>query len=228
MADVLPSSNEIAGDAGTARASDDSRKNKLVEELDELLERYLHTLDEYQRVRSELSNQLSSGFMSLAQANFHNSSSAIRYGKDCYDDRMQAIRRVHMSEILDDSSRSGRSHFSIKLRDKSGSTESSKSEVPKEKEIPEEHASDTSSPDLNEESAQEPEQDKEESINGNVKPPDPLRWFGILVPPALRTAQSTFIAATEGPIARLATVAIDLRSQEIEIGRMRKQIKKIS
>jgi hypothetical protein len=32
--------------------------------------------------------------MSLAEANFHNSSSAIRYGKDCYDERMQAIRKV--------------------------------------------------------------------------------------------------------------------------------------
>lgn len=228
MADVLPSPNGITGDASIAKASDDSRKNKLAEELDELLERYLHTLDEYQRVRSVLSKQLSSGYMSLAQANFHNSSSAIRYGKDCYDDRMQAIRKVHMSEILDDSSRSGRSHFSIKLQGESGSTESSKSEVPKEKEIPEEQTLDTSLPTSNEGSAQEPEQEKEDSSEGSVKPPDPLRWFGILVPPALRTAQSTFIAATEGPIARLATVAMDLRNQEIEIGRMRKQIKKLS
>lgn len=56
---------------------------------------------------------------------------------------------------------------------------------------------------------------------------DPLRWFGILVPPALRTAQSTFTSAVEGPILQLATIARDLRTQEMEIGRMRKQIKKL-
>jgi hypothetical protein len=56
---------------------------------------------------------------------------------------------------------------------------------------------------------------------------DPLRWFGILVPPALRTAQSTFVGAVEGAIPQLATVVRDLRAQEIEIGRLRKQIKKM-
>jgi hypothetical protein len=58
------------------------------------------------------------------------------------------------------------------------------------------------------------------------KSTDPLRWFGILVPPALRSAQSTFITAVEGPVPQLVTVARRLRNQEIEIGRVRKQIKK--
>lgn len=61
----------------------------------------------------------------------------------------------------------------------------------------------------------------------SAKSNDPLRWFGILVPPALRTAQSTFIAAVEGPIPQLATIARDLRAQEIEIGRVRKQVKRL-
>jgi hypothetical protein len=56
---------------------------------------------------------------------------------------------------------------------------------------------------------------------------DPLRWFGILVPPALRSAQSSFIAVVEGPVPHLVSVARELRSQEIEIGRVRKQIKKL-
>jgi hypothetical protein len=55
---------------------------------------------------------------------------------------------------------------------------------------------------------------------------DPLRWFGILVPPALRSAQSSFVGAVEGSMPRLSNIARDLRNQEIEIGRMRKQIKK--
>lgn len=56
---------------------------------------------------------------------------------------------------------------------------------------------------------------------------DPLRWFGILVPPALRSAQSSFTTAVGEFVPQLATIARDLRSQEIEIGRVRKQIKKL-
>jgi hypothetical protein len=58
-------------------------------------------------------------------------------------------------------------------------------------------------------------------------PKDPLRMFGILVPQVLRDAQASFVAAVDGPIPRLAAVARDLRMQEIEIGRVRKQIKKL-
>ena len=56
---------------------------------------------------------------------------------------------------------------------------------------------------------------------------DPLRWFGILVPPALRSAQASFVSAVEDPILQLSTLASDLRRQEVDIGRLRKQIKKL-
>lgn len=78
-----------------------------------------------------------------------------------------------------------------------------------------------------EEAKEAPESEKQKASSGSVKPLDPLRWFGILVPPALRTAQATFITAVEGPVARVATLAMDLRCQEVEIGRVRKQIKKL-
>ncbi|KAI8937612.1 hypothetical protein NX059_005322 [Plenodomus lindquistii] len=231
MTEVLPSTNGTAEDAGATRAQDTSRKDDLIEELDVLLERYLYTLDEYQKIRNELSKQLSSGYMFLAQANFHNSSSAIRYGKDCYDDRMQAIRTAHMSEVLDDTSRSGRSQFTVKNQYAEKPTDLFKDESLKEEQVPEKQTSQESpdTPEAKEESTtSDAEEEKGKAGNGAVKPPDPLRWFGILVPPALRNAQSTFIAAVEGAIPRLATVAMDLRSQEIEIGRMRKHIKKLS
>jgi hypothetical protein len=54
-----------------------------------------------------------------------------------------------------------------------------------------------------------------------------LRWFGVLVPPALRFAQSNFITAVEDTVPQLANVARVLRNQEIEIGRVRKQIKRL-
>lgn len=66
-----------------------------------------------------------------------------------------------------------------------------------------------------------------EQTKQHMKLVDPLRWFGILVPPALRTAQTSFIAAVEGPIPRLASLARDLRTQEIEIGRVKKQMKRM-
>jgi hypothetical protein len=56
---------------------------------------------------------------------------------------------------------------------------------------------------------------------------DPLRWFGILVPPALRSAQSAFVSAVEEPIPELANLAGSLRNQEITIQRLRKQIRKL-
>lgn len=56
---------------------------------------------------------------------------------------------------------------------------------------------------------------------------DPIRWFGILVPGALRSAQASFVCAVEGPIPRLSTLAADLRKQEVEIARLRKQIRRL-
>lgn len=55
---------------------------------------------------------------------------------------------------------------------------------------------------------------------------DPLRWFGILVPSSLRSAQSTFVSAVDGAIPELATLGDSLRKQEIAIQRLRKQIRK--
>jgi hypothetical protein len=56
---------------------------------------------------------------------------------------------------------------------------------------------------------------------------DPIRWFGILVPPALRAAQASFVSGVEGSIPQLATLAAQLRRQGVDIGRLRKQIKKL-
>jgi coiled-coil domain-containing protein 115 len=53
------------------------------------------------------------------------------------------------------------------------------------------------------------------------KPKDPLYWFGILVPPALRSAQSSFVGAVD-VIPKLVSVQEEMRIMEIEIRRARK------
>ncbi|EUC41274.1 hypothetical protein COCMIDRAFT_40530 [Bipolaris oryzae ATCC 44560] len=213
-------------------------KDDLLDHLDDLLERYLHTLHEYQQVMQQLSKQLSNGYMSLAQANFHNSSSAIRYGQDCYDERMQAIRKFHVSE----GKTSDVPHFSVHKSDCSDESVDASDDVSKKEDVQKskndsEHVTPTAPESKQEEEEPKMTSNAEESSSASEegkektkttkKSNDPLKWFGILVPPALRTAQSAFVNAVETPIPQLATLARDMRMQEIDIGRVRKQIKKL-
>lgn len=57
---------------------------------------------------------------------------------------------------------------------------------------------------------------------------DPLHWFGILVPPALRTSQNSFKTAAMQSIPALASLAKELRDIEIEVRRARKKLRKAS
>lgn len=53
---------------------------------------------------------------------------------------------------------------------------------------------------------------------------DPLNWFGILVPSALRRTQSSFKTAAEEIVPRIATVDREMRQVEIEVRRVRKKM----
>ncbi|KAK4241693.1 hypothetical protein C8A03DRAFT_30136 [Achaetomium macrosporum] len=55
------------------------------------------------------------------------------------------------------------------------------------------------------------------------KPADPLRWFGILTPLALRQAQGHAIKAVEEIIPRLATLSVEMAAVELEVRRARKR-----
>lgn len=67
-----------------------------------------------------------------------------------------------------------------------------------------------------------------EGKDGSPEPKavNPIRMFGILVPPALRSAQASLREAVDGPIPRLASVTGELRTLEREIGRARKAVRK--
>lgn len=69
--------------------------------------------------------------------------------------------------------------------------------------------------------------DSKDAEESKTRVVDPIRWFGILVPPALRSAQVSFVSGVEGPVSQLSSLAADLRRSEVDIGRLRKQIKKL-
>ena len=54
---------------------------------------------------------------------------------------------------------------------------------------------------------------------------DPLRWFGILVPPALREAQIEFANGLEN-VLPLCNLNLEMEELEIEIRRVRKRLGK--
>lgn len=58
-------------------------------------------------------------------------------------------------------------------------------------------------------------------------PPDPIKWFGILTPPALKTAQNDFKEAVSC-VPSLASIASNMKQTEIEIRRTRKKLTKLT
>lgn len=54
---------------------------------------------------------------------------------------------------------------------------------------------------------------------------DPITWYGILVPPSLRSAQKSFTEAVDNGIPELATVVAKMRAVEKEVDEVRSQLK---
>ena len=69
---------------------------------------------------------------------------------------------------------------------------------------------------------------KDEGGDSNLGfPVDPLKWFGLLTPPALKTCQTRFKDAVSS-IPSLATVTSNMKELDIEIRRTRKKLRKVS
>ncbi|RPA94318.1 hypothetical protein L873DRAFT_1747157 [Choiromyces venosus 120613-1] len=155
--------------------------------LDQLYLTYLDTVDTYQSLRASLATHFSTGFLSLAQANYNSTSGGRRYGEDFYDERMTATRGVDVEDGV----------FECKLF-----------ELEKEEEEEEEE----------EEEGEEEKSEKSKEQTPAIDPRDPIRWFGILVPSALRQAQSEFTLSVQTIIPQLTTTISKLAmlSSEIE------------
>lgn len=66
----------------------------------------------------------------------------------------------------------------------------------------------------------------DETETGSKMTRDPLDWFGILIPPALRTSQGNFKDAVSGLLPALASISKEMREVEIEVRRARKRLRK--
>jgi hypothetical protein len=183
-----------------------------------------------------LARHFSSAFFDLAQANFK-STNRLRYGQDSYDERMQATRRLLIS--LDDQ------HLPVLTTSSPLPPSISTKANPQQPTPPSTPPIDTDNqtppidtanqtPPIN--TANQTREEKDQELNdtpesenkesSSKKLGDPLHWFGILVPPALRSSQKSFISAFDGPIIDATNSAQALRHVTLEIRKLRKLIKR--
>lgn len=169
--------------------------------IDELLVRYLGLLDEYTRLRESLSKLQTGIYQNIARANF-SGERGMRYGQDHYDERMQALRLLHV-EV-----------------DENGLPAFAMADAPKEEEdVPKEDDAAVEQVEKDSDSQAE----KQDSAAKKSKIKNPIHWFGLFAPMPLRTAQTQSIQAVEQIIPRLVSVNAEMLNVEIEVRRARKR-----
>ena len=198
------------------------------DEIDSLLERHLHLLDQYTSLRSQLSTLQSSVsrsdppnrrqsstfqklgdvandlpiwkiYQNIARANF-STARGIRYGQDYYDERMRATRHVQVAL-------GPPTKFTI-------TSPTITTSPPASPLVEDEDKSENDDISLGLE------------VKNNSKQKDPIQMFGILTPPSLRQAQSSAIQMIEQIVPKLASVDAEMKEMEIQIRRARKHFAK--
>lgn len=230
----------------SAPAVTETTISDLEDRLDELWENYLTLLDGYTKAQNEIKKHLNSGFLSLAKAQ---SSAPLgrRYGQDWYDDRMKAEKRVHVlgdpAETSDETVTAGLQNLRVSLNptkpEPKDATRQPSAEGEESQPMQQPSPPGTPEPEDRERSTEDEKTEEAEK----AKPVNPLRWYGVLVPPELRKAQSAFSAVLGSPInageqdietrddeisplTNAVNVARGLREVEIEIRKVRKAVKK--
>lgn len=177
----------------------------LTEHIDGLLERYLGLIDEYTKLRSSLSDLQSRVCQNIARANF-SAERGVRYGQDLYDQRMQSLKRL----VITEGDNSTPIYNIVSL------TDDAQEETPVETKEAKDKPSDGKATGEN-------EVDDKKAEKNQTKPRDPLKWFGILTPMALRQAQTQAMEAVEQVIPRLVSVDAEMADVEIQVRRARKK-----
>ncbi|CAK7268472.1 hypothetical protein SEPCBS119000_003079 [Sporothrix epigloea] len=196
------------------------------ESIDELLARYLGLLHEYTELRSQLSTHQSSMFSHLARANF-TAERGFRYGPDHFDSRMKALARLEIAEnsrCAEKTASFAVVRITEKLRVEAGAAEMEGGNG--------DDTVDVGDNDGRKENVHDSEEFDEKEREKDVKKkkkqePDglrnPLQWFGVLTPMALRQAQQDAITTVDSILPRLASLDAEMMSVEIEVRRARKK-----
>lgn len=229
----------------------------LYSQLDTLWARYLDLVDDYTAAQAAIKKHMSSGFFSLAEANFK--SSRGRYGQDYYDERAVATTRIAVEaqdegisvkvvkHAIADEALSTINVMSIGSQDQD-LPDGKQSEQSTAKSRPTDYPTPAATPepegkqepaDVSNTTSHETQKTGGKMVsNGNVSedgtakpkidPHDPIRWFGILVPPTLRQAQASFDDAVldNKSLSQAVDSSRRMREVEVEIRKLRKIIKK--
>ncbi|KAK0251174.1 hypothetical protein LTR91_005286 [Friedmanniomyces endolithicus] len=206
-----------------------SELERSLDRLDALWVRHLAFLDQYQKAQGDIKKLFAAGYFSLTQANFK-SLNRRSYGQDHYDERMKASRQCSIFGKDED-----RQSTAFVVLHTGEPTQSARSEDKKAAAEPSQQPSPPSTPvekSLDDAPAEHQEDPKtQDEQQGPYTGPtaasrDPLKWFGILVPRELRSTQTSFCSAVDGPIAAAANAARGMRETEAEIRKVRKAVKK--
>ncbi len=201
------------------------------ESIDELLAHYLGLLHTYTELRGELASRQTSMYGNLARANFA-AERGFRYGPEHFDGRMQALVRLAVS----DSSVSGGEEkkqepaatFAVvrPKKEAAKTADSGKDGEPKDGGEPKKGSevdATNDDDDAGRDASERTEKKTKKAVKTPKGPRDPLQWFGVLTPMALRKAQQDAIAVVDDVVPRLASVAGEMAAVEIEVRRARKK-----
>ncbi|KHO00808.1 uncharacterized protein MAM_01586 [Metarhizium album ARSEF 1941] len=190
------------------------------DDIDQLLERYLALLDEYSKLRKELSQLQADVYHDIARANF-SGERGLRYGQDQYDERMRASRRVGIA--VTENGLPGFTVTTTTCKEPPPIAETGRGVQEKQAAENAYGAADNDEPVESPDAEGAEEAKDERGQAGGTKIDDPLRWFGILTPMPLRAAQRHAIRAVEDVVPRLASVNAEMRHVEVEVRRARKR-----
>ena len=211
---------------------------------------YLEHLDAYVAAQKLIQQHTSAGFMQLARANFNAGRGVRRYGRDYYSERASASRRVEVlvdgeqgclaTRLVSWDGEENPDQADYQLTRPSNGSKGIDEAAANREDMPQQPSPPPKeNQDLNihlEGTPQDSSNDDSASVKPETATPevarsktslDPLRWFGILVPPELRRAQALFTASVEGAIPDGIDSARRMREIEVEIRKLRKEIRKI-
>lgn len=215
---------------------------ELQDRLDVLWIIYLSHLDAYTSSQKAVQQHMRSGFFSLSRANFK-ARPGMRYGQDNFHQRAVATRRVQVGRDRDGSA-GGAVRWEVR-RHVPGVADANDGNAmnghgpaavglqqPSPPATPDsEDAKSKVTPDDSDPSSAERSRKEDGGAAKTIKPKpplesDPLRWFGILIPQELRSAEASFSSVIDDSLADAVNAGRAMRETEAEIRKLRKEIRK--